>query len=391
MNHKRFIVWIACCLFLSASFSEAAVPGKRKATGEKENLFPVKGFSINNPNESEMDAFCRFIDEELAPLGVNLLLLRINYQFQFQSVDIMGSKQGMSPASARRLESVCEKNHIQLVPHMELFGHQSGTAPVFNSSALLKSYPQFDEAAGKADSVNYGYRSYCPLHPGLHPVLYKMIDEMASTFKTNNFHVGCDEVMTLGICDRCKTFLNNGGTNADLFADEINRLSGFLTSKGYRTWIWGDRLINTADAPMYGVETLSEWEASKNNTYPAIDKISKNILICDWHYKVAPTTHQYFAEKGFDVIPCFYNVEKAAMDMLANVVETRTKETDPNIRNHCLGIMGTNWGSSVTAFMEEYMKVKNGTNSSKATGAYVFYTVFNEIKRIESDFKNQKE
>lgn len=353
-------------------------------------LFPVKGFSINSPNVSEVDAFCDFVEKELAPMGVNLLLLRINYQFNFQSVGKMSASLGFPLSSVRKLEKVCKRNRIRLVPHLELFGHQSGGAPEFAPNGLLKNYPEFDESFGKPNDVNYGYRSYCPLHPEIHSLLFKMIEEMANAFQSKDFHIGCDEVMTLGVCDRCKGFLTNGGTRAELFANEINLLSDFLSSKGYRTWIWGDRLINVNDASKHKVDVLTEWEASKNDTYPAIDRINKQILICDWHYKGAPTTHLHFAQKGFDVIPCFYNVETAAMKMLDNIVETRTKEADKMIRERCRGIMGTHWGSSVTAFINEFRKVKDGTHTTEKTGAYVFYQVFNKMKELETNYANNK-
>jgi len=375
--------------FFYVGCSAESVKVTEEEEGSRDVLFPVKGFSINSPTAAEVDDFCEFIEQELAPIGVNLLLLRINYQFDFKSVENMGGSWGFPLSSVQKVEKVCQKHQIRLVPHLELFGHQSAGGPEFAPGALLKNYPEFDESFGKANSVNYGYRSYCPLHPDIHTMLFKMIEEMAGAFQSKDFHIGCDEVMTMGVCDRCKEYIRNGGTNADLFAKEINLLSGFLSSKGYRTWIWGDRLINAADASKFGVSSLTEWEASRNSTYQAIDQISKRVLICDWHYKGAPTTHLYFADKGFDVIPCFYNVETAAMKMLDNVMETRTMEKNVDIRNHCLGIMGTNWGGTVTAFMEEFGKVKAGTNTSKATGAYVFYQVFHKMKELEKEFEKQ--
>lgn len=351
----------------------------------KKALFPVKGFSINSPSVAEIDSFCEFVDNELAPLGVNLLLLRINYSFDFKSVQHVGSPNGFTRESVKKLEAVCQRNNIKLVPHLELFGHQSGTEPEFNPNTLLKNYPQFDESYQLPKSVNFGYRSYCPLHPDIHSMLFAMMGEMADSFSSKDFHIGCDEVMTLGVCERCKEFLNNGGTNADLFANEINLLNNYLSSKGCRTWIWGDRLIDMNDAPKMGVNSLSEWEASGNGTAPAIDKIDKQILICDWHYRDSPRSHIYFAENGFDVISCFYKFEEAANKMLDNLFEVYNNDKYLPIRNKCLGIMGTNWGSSVTAFIEEFAKVKAGTNTSRNTGAYVFYTLFNKMKSLEEN------
>lgn len=382
-----------CLLGMSCGNSDAVADSTTDPTPDEDTqevLFPYKGFSINNPRVSEIDRFCDFVENELAPIGVNLIVLRINYQYDFQTVDNMACSWGFPASSAAKLDAVCERNGILLVPHLELFGHQSAASGSgFSPTALLANYPEFDESYGKAASVNYGYRSYCPLHPELHTVVYRMIDEMAA-FKGKDFHIGCDEVMTLGLCDRCKEFLGkDGNTKGDLFAEEIQRLSGHLSTNGYRTWMWGDRLINRADAKNFGVSSLTEWEASANGTYTAIERISKKIMICDWHYKSAPTTHLYFAKKGFDVISCFYDQLTPALNLVKNVYETRVNETDATVRNHCQGVMGTSWGGSVTDFMDEFERVKAGTNTSKNTGAYVLYTVFNEIKKMEQEYENK--
>lgn len=392
-------VWLylllGCWLVVACSdgdTTEATTPNLPPQEETNDDVpFVYKGFSINNPRATEVDAFCDFVETELVPLGVNLIVLRINYQYDFKEVEHMACCWGFSASAATKLDAVCEKHGILLVPHLELFGHQSaGSASGFSPTALLAAYPEFDESYGKAASANYGYRSYCPMHPEIHTVVYQMIDEMAGAFKAKDFHVGCDEVMTLGICDRCKEFLSkDGNTKGSLFAEEIQRLSGHLYSKGYRTWIWGDRLINRADAKNYGVSSLTEWEASANGTYTAVDRISKKIMVCDWHYKSAPTTHLYFAKKGFDVISCFYNQLNPSLQLVRNVYDTRCNETDQTVRNHCKGVMGTNWGGSVTDFMEEFQKVKAGTQTSTATGAYVFYKVFNEIKKLETEYNNK--
>ena len=64
-----------------------------------------------------------------------------------------------------------------------------------------------------------------------------------------------------------------------------------------------------------------EWEASKNGTFPAIDLIPKDIVLCDWHYETRyagePATYpsvRYFQEKGFRVWPSGWNsAENARM------------------------------------------------------------------------------
>jgi hypothetical protein len=43
--------------------------------------------------------------------------------------------------------------------------------------------------------------------------------------------------------------------------------------------MWGDRLLDDREMG-YG-----EWEASRNGTAAAVDRIPKDVVICDWHYE----------------------------------------------------------------------------------------------------------
>ena len=62
-------------------------------------------------------------------------------------------------------------------------------------------------------------KSYCPLHPEIHKIVFDVIDEICDAFETNAFHAGMDEVFILGDsqCVRCA-----GKTKAELFAGEVN-------------------------------------------------------------------------------------------------------------------------------------------------------------------------
>ena len=96
-------------------------------------------------------------------------------------------------------------------------------------------------------------KSYCPLHPEVHKVVFDVVDEICDAFETNAFHAGMDEVFYLGEdkCPRC-----GGRDKAELFANEIRLIRDHLAQKNRRFWIWGDRLI---DGKTTG---LGMWEAS---------------------------------------------------------------------------------------------------------------------------------
>ncbi|MDR0574971.1 MAG: family 20 glycosylhydrolase [Tannerella sp.] len=48
-------------------------------------------------------------------------------------------------------------------------------------------------------------KSYCPLHPDVHKIVFALIDELTAVFETDLFHAGMDEVFYIGDdkCPRC--------------------------------------------------------------------------------------------------------------------------------------------------------------------------------------------
>src|SRR5690606_7580696 len=108
---------------------------------------------------------------------------------------------------------------------------------------LLEVYPQFDETPGVVLPEKYEWpnddglycKSYCPLHPEVHKVVFDLVDEIVEVFEADAFHAGLDEVFYIGHkdCSRC-----NGYDPAVLFADEVNRINRHLTIQEKELWMW---------------------------------------------------------------------------------------------------------------------------------------------------------
>ena len=63
--------------------------------------------------------------------------------------------------------------------------------------------------------------------------------------------------------------------------------------------LWGDRLLDS-DRFRYGT-----WEASKTGSHGAVDRIPKDIIVCDWHYgrRADYPSIRFFLQQGFRVLP----------------------------------------------------------------------------------------
>jgi N-acetyl-beta-hexosaminidase len=186
-------------------------------------------------------------------------------------------------------------------------------------------------------------KSYCPLHPEVHRVVFALVDEILEVFEADAFHAGMDEVFYLGMegCPRC-----GGLDRAELFAAEVTRIRDHLARRGVELWIWGDRLL---DGKTTGI---GMWEASMNTTHRAIDLIPGDVVINDWHYERADPTAAYFAVKGFRVVTCPWRLSDVALAQIEDMRRLRRVST-PEMRERFLGVMQTVW-SDTGAFLDAY-------------------------------------
>ncbi|AYB31605.1 family 20 glycosylhydrolase [Chryseolinea soli] len=334
--------------------------------------FPTRGFCIAAPRPAGVDAFVKFIHEELAPRQVNVLILRVDWNYQFEKHPELRDSIALSKADVKKLVKACKDHNIRLIPQINLLGHQSWAGTVY---ALLRVYPQFDETPHVKMPEKYEWpnadglycKSYCPLHPEVHSVVFSLIDEICDAFETNAFHAGMDEVFYLGDdkCPRC-----GGRDKAELFAGEVRTLRDHLAQKNRELWIWGDRLLDGKTTGM------GMWEASFNNTYRAIDMIPKDVMICDWHYERPDKTAVLFAMKGLRVATAPWRNPQVGAAQVADMANFR-KDATPETRENYQGIVQTVW-SDAENFLKGYYAKKDDPkyNKDENTPWNCFKTVF---------------
>ncbi|MPM54683.1 hypothetical protein SDC9_101462 [bioreactor metagenome] len=66
-------------LFLQASF------GQTVSTEKIDEALPVRGLAIAAPSVQGVDLFLKFIEEELVPAHFNMLILRIDWNYAYES------------------------------------------------------------------------------------------------------------------------------------------------------------------------------------------------------------------------------------------------------------------------------------------------------------------
>lgn len=329
--------------------------------------FPVRGIHLAAPNPDEIALAERFIREALAKEGVNTLVVEVNYRYQFARRPEVTDPRALTREDIQRLLVACRTANIRLIPMINLLGHQSWSKTTFG---LLRSHPDFDETPGKYPNNEGIYcRSYCPLHPQVHDVVFDLIDELADAAEADAFHVGMDEVFLLGEddCPRCR-----GRNKAELFAGEVSKLRDHLAKSGRTLWMWGDRFL---DAETTGI---GKWEASANQTAPAIHLVPKDIVICDWHYEVAHPTAPLFALHGFNVVSSPWRRASVALRQL-DLMRAVRQNSSPAVASRLQGMLQTTWvgfGGFARAYFGEEIKSVNATEA-----VATFRELFRELRK----------
>src|SRR5206468_9209326 len=129
---------------------------------------------------------------DLVKLGVNALVLEVDYRFAFESQPELKADNAITKAQARELAGLCRANGIRPIPSLNCLGHQSWAK---NTGPLLTKHPELDETPGKYPNNEGIYcRSWCPLNPQTDKIVFELIDELIDAFNADAFHVGMDEV-----------------------------------------------------------------------------------------------------------------------------------------------------------------------------------------------------
>jgi hypothetical protein len=384
MKRIEIAVLAPIFLVLASQPLTAQTPGKAFSEKWKADNKRWIAYHLIGLQPDKLEHAKRLVSEGLAPLGFNVLVLEVDYSFRFKSHPELETT-GLNRQQARELVEVCRKHGLRLIPLMNCLGHQSwGARP----GALLKKYPQFDETPAIAQDDKKIYcREWCPSHPDVNKIVFELIDELLEAFDADAFHVGMDEVFLIGDknCPRCQ-----GKDVADLFGKVVVELHDHLVGhKGVEMLMWSDRLLD-AKATGYG-----RWEASATGSHRAIDRVPKDIIMCDWHYEL-PAVYQrmgqqkpfpsvkFFQDKGFRVLPAPWRNPEAATALLRVAKQGATDKM--------LGVLFTGWSASpdglLAGLKSDPKPVKPGRKPSRAeTTQGVAATIQAGLKELRSPVK----
>jgi hypothetical protein len=279
----------------------------------------------------------------LAAIGANVVVIEINYSFEFQVHPELRDSQFVTRTTAHELARTARNCGIRLIPEFNCLGHQSFGGKI---GPLLKVYPQFNETPSETfTNKNFYSLSWCPRAAGLNKIIFSLIDEIADAFDADAVHVGMDEVYFIGSdeCPRC-----HGANPAELFAAQVNALHAHIVgARHLEMLMWADRVIG----PKF--QGYSRFDNSSNDLSASIDLIPRDIIMCDWHYewKTNYPSLAYLTGKGFRVWPAGFLPLRAAEAFSDFAQQQKNKLI--------LGYLATTWNETSISNSPDWPPIKD--------------------------------
>ena len=211
-----------------------------------------------------------------------------------------------SKADAGKLVAMARGMGMEVIPMFNCWGHATACRIKHGRHVVLDQNPKL------APLFEPDGWTWCLTNPRTLDLLRGVCDELSAFAGPGQyFHVGCDEAYSHATCDRCRQT-----DRVQLFADHVNNLAAHLEKRGRRAILWGDALLERGKWP-------AGFAANGSPTLPthlAIDRISRKIIIADWHYDVTKgevPTLSHFKGHGFETLACPWN-SPANIRTLAN-------------------------------------------------------------------------
>jgi hypothetical protein len=266
---------------------------------------PFRGIYMFLPGRENIQYFKRFVSDFMALYKYNTLILEMNscmrldshpelnygwvqfardvnyscrnYPLQpFHGMEQNSSHQDTADGGFLEKEEVAdlarwiERHHIELIPEIPSFTH---------SYYLLTEHR--DLAAVPQDKWP---DIYCPTNPKSYELVFEVYDEFIDLLKPKSIHIGHDELfLAVAVSPQCQD-----QDISELYGQDVNKIHHHLASRGVKTHLWGDMLLQTVRG--YGLEKKKAPDGWTYNspggmTPEQVERlIPKDCLIYNWFW-----------------------------------------------------------------------------------------------------------
>lgn len=229
-----------------------------------------------HPNDAPVpvDFFLDFLRRNVVDLKYNVVCLEILNGMKFDKHPELAGPAAWSKDEVRRVVQFLKDNGIEVIPEVNSLGH---------ADWLVIWDKEFRED-GDTNTL-------CTRHPDIRKTLTEVYDEVLEVFEPTRFHMGLDEIRwkTFSVPEdqRCPRCLKVPKT--DLFLEHVTWLEEYCKNHNVQMLMWADMLLpeHGGGSPFFLDRTL--------------DKLPRDIIMCDWSTSLAPLSLWDLQRRGFTV------------------------------------------------------------------------------------------
>ncbi|MEP7106515.1 MAG: family 20 glycosylhydrolase [Ferruginibacter sp.] len=266
--------------------------------------FPFRAIKVYIPGPANMAFFKRFLRDFVARYKFNKVMIEFNcmrldkhpevnagwiefakYMQYTRSNETLGMKGEIKNSThydagdgfiiekndVKEIVDFASQNFIEVIPEIPSLTH---------AYSLLTRHPELAEYPG-----DRWPDTYCPSNPASYKLMFDVYDEYIEVIHPKMIHIGHDEWWgaPLDVCPRCK-----GKDYSELYAQDINKIHGYLAAKGIKAAIWGDFLLESVrgEGPIERTSSTGKKYKTPGGLRPSVVRksIPKDILIFNWFY-----------------------------------------------------------------------------------------------------------
>ena len=213
--------------------------------------------------------------------------IQMGYDWQKNSIHTdNGEGDILTQDEVRTLIEYCRARGLDVYPEVPTLSH---------SDYICLAHPELRER----EEDPYP-DTYCPNHPDVYKLVFDIMDEVIAVFEPTIVNIGHDEFYTMCRCPRCKDSRPD-----DIYAEDVKRIHAYLTERGIRTAMWGEKLLPvvTQNGSTFGG---SEAYRHPKWKYPAVytcqSKLPKDILMLHWYYAFGMQYDFVYHPHGYEAI-----------------------------------------------------------------------------------------
>jgi len=230
-----------------------------------------------HPNDAAVpvDYFIDYLRRMVVEQKFNMVSLEVLQGMKYDRHPEIAGPAAYTKDEVRKIVQFLRDNGVEVFPQIESLGH---------ANWLVIPHSELREDGDE--------HTLCTRNPQTRQILADCFEECQEVFQPRYFHFGLDEIrwVTSEVapdkrCPRCK-----GADKRELFVDQVNWLHGWAATSGVQMLMWADMVLRDHNGgPPF-------------NLSDTLDKLPKDIVMCDWSTSLAPLSLSELQRRGFPVL-----------------------------------------------------------------------------------------